>query len=125
MERVAPLALQAAELMERLGVANVHVLCGDGCRGLAAQAPFDAVIVTAAAETVPMILLAQLEVGGRLAMPLGAPGRTQILTVFTRRGARFERWEDAACRFVPLLEGPEGAPQPPGCRNDSAGSPQM
>jgi protein-L-isoaspartate(D-aspartate) O-methyltransferase len=79
---------------------------GDGSRGLPERAPFDAIIVTAAAERVPPALLDQLTEGGRLVAPVGPIGHTQILTLFTRRGDAFQVRKDIPCRFVPLIEDP-------------------
>jgi protein-L-isoaspartate(D-aspartate) O-methyltransferase len=110
VERMKELSQQAAAVLAGIGVHNVHLVVGDGGRGLPELAPFDAIIVTAAAESVPPALLDQLADGGRLVAPIGPIGRTQILTVFTRHGDDFQVREDIPCRFVPLIEGP----QPPG-----------
>jgi protein-L-isoaspartate(D-aspartate) O-methyltransferase len=107
VERMETLSQRAAALLIALGVHNVHLVVGDGSRGLPEQAPFDAVIVTAAAEDVPPALLEQLTDGGRLVVPIGPIGRTQILTVFTRHGDQFQVREDIPCRFVPLIQGPQ------------------
>jgi protein-L-isoaspartate(D-aspartate) O-methyltransferase len=121
VERVAVLADRAAATLKLVGARNVHVLVGDGSRGLPEQAPFDAVIVTAAAAEVPKALLEQLVDGGRLVVPIGPMGHTQILTVFTRRGDEYSRQEDVACRFVPLIEWPEDDPEERGERPGAAG----
>jgi protein-L-isoaspartate(D-aspartate) O-methyltransferase len=107
VERVESLSQRAAALLAALGVHNVHLVVGDGSRGLREQAPFDAVVVTAATGRVPAALLAQLAEGGRLVVPIGPIGHTQTLTVFTRHGDEFHVREDIPCRFVPLIEGPQ------------------
>ena len=121
VERVAALADRAAATLRLVGAHNVHVLVGDGSRGLPEQAPFDAIIVTAAAAEVPQALLGQLVDGGRLVVPIGPIGHTQILTVFTRRGAEYIRQEDVACRFVPLIEWPEEGAEGVGSSPRAAG----
>jgi protein-L-isoaspartate(D-aspartate) O-methyltransferase len=96
------LARRAAATLERLGYSNVHVRAGDGFFGWPEEAPFDAVIVTAAAPEVPPALFAQLREGGRLVIPLGDPSASQRLTVVTKRQGkpRVERVLDV--RFVPM-----------------------
>ena len=103
VERIPALSTQAAAVLADLGVHNVHLVIGDGSRGLPEQAPFDAMVVTAAAARLPETLVEQLADGGRLVVPVGPHGGTQILTVVTRHGASFERQEEVACRFVPLV----------------------
>ncbi len=96
------LARRAAETLERLGFGNIHVRSGDGFFGWPREAPFDAVIVTAAAPEVPPALFAQLAEGGRLVIPLGDVQTYQRLTVVTKRNgeAHVERVLDV--RFVPM-----------------------
>ena len=103
VEIVPELARACRERLARLGFANVTVHEGDGAAGLAAEAPFDAILVAAAARRVPRALVAQLKPGGRLAVPLGEPGATQQLVVV----AKDARGEVSArpvlpVRFVPL-----------------------
>lgn len=102
IERHAELARTAVPALRAAGVCNVHVLHGDGSRGWPAEAPYDAIVVTAAGEAVPDALLDQLADGGRLIMPVGDPA-AQELTRIRRVGERFEREELGAVRFVPLL----------------------
>jgi len=76
---------------------------GDGYKGLAEEAPFDGILVTAGAPEVPKALLGQLKVGGRLVIPVGK--NDQIMTLFVRKSAKeFEKEEFGNFRFVPLLE---------------------
>lgn len=104
IEIVTELAERAIAVLEGLGVENVHVHVGDGHRGWPEAAPFDSIIVTAAADAVPDTLVAQLKPGGRLVLPLG---RTwQMLAVLTRQEDGSVSREDLLpVRFVPFVEG--------------------
>lgn len=106
IERHASLADEARRTLERLGVANVELLVGDGSQGLPERAPFEAIAVHATAPAPPRTLLGQLADGGRLVVPIAA-GDVDLLTVFRRRGAELLREEIGPCRFVPLI-GEEG-----------------
>ena len=120
VERMEILSQRAAALLTALGVHNVHLAVGDGSRGLPEQAPFDADIVTAAAERVPPALLGQLTEGGRLVVPIGPMGHTQTLTVFARHGDGFQVREDIPCRFVPRIEGPQALAGGEGAERETA-----
>jgi protein-L-isoaspartate(D-aspartate) O-methyltransferase len=109
IERVAELSQRAAATLGRLKVRNVSLVVEDGSRGLPAEAPFGAIVVTAAAPEVPPALLRQLQRGGRLVAPLGPQGGTQVLTVLVREGDAFRREKSVACRFVPLIAGAPAA----------------
>lgn len=98
----ADLARSAADRLQRLGFGNVHVHCGDGTLGLKEFAPYDAILVAAAAPRVPEPLLEQLKDGGRLIAPIGAEDH-QHLMVVTRRGNEYITQQREGCRFVPLL----------------------
>jgi protein-L-isoaspartate(D-aspartate) O-methyltransferase len=100
------LANDARTRLRRLGYRGVEVRHGDGYAGLADAAPFDAIVVTAAADSVPPPLLAQLAPGGRLVMPVGAPNAVQTLILIEKddQGALRER-QLIPVRFVPLLRG--------------------
>jgi protein-L-isoaspartate(D-aspartate) O-methyltransferase len=100
IEIVAPLAEEARERLARLGYRNVEVRAGDGYQGWPEKAPFDAVIVTAAAPSVPEPLKQQLKDGGRLVIPVGE--YDQELIVMTRRGAEFGVDHLLPVRFVPM-----------------------
>jgi protein-L-isoaspartate(D-aspartate) O-methyltransferase len=100
IEIVAPLAEEARERMARLGYRNVFVRGGDGYKGWPEAAPFDAIIVTAAAPKIPEPLKAQLKDGGRLVIPVG--DENQELVVLTRRGGTFEERRVLPVRFVPM-----------------------
>ena len=97
-----PLARQAASTLERLGFANVHIRAGDGFFGWPEEAPFDAIIVTAAAPGIPPALFAQLAEGGRLVIPVGDVQTTQRLTVVIKRGGRPQIEQVLDVRFVPM-----------------------
>ncbi len=105
VERLAGLAAAAALRLARLGYSNVSVVSGDGACGWPDGSPYDAVVVTAAAPSVPADLVSQLAPGGRLVMPVGSCDGYQQLTVL-RRLADNEGVETAVLapvRFVPLL----------------------
>jgi protein-L-isoaspartate(D-aspartate) O-methyltransferase len=113
LELLAPLAERARAVLARLGYQNTHVAIADGSGGWPELAPFDAVLVAAAAPQAPPALLRQLSDGGRLVMPLGHPHRDHVLTVFQRVGDEFRERRDTRCSFVPLVSGETalGAPQ--------------
>ena len=106
VERVPALAERARKVWETIGLTNVRLRVGDGSQGWAAEAPFDAILVSAAAPAVPPTLLNQLGPGGRMAIPVGGAFEQSVrILVRTADGARVE--EDGACRFVRLI-GAEG-----------------
>lgn len=96
------LATAAVERLARLGYSNVHVHCGDGTLGLPQAAPFDAILVAAAAPDVPQPLVDHLASGGRLVLPVGEPYRQQ-LRLLTRRNASVDSVDLEPCQFVPLV----------------------
>jgi protein-L-isoaspartate(D-aspartate) O-methyltransferase len=102
VERIPALLDRAREILHGLGIRNVSYLLGDGTLGWRDYAPFDAILVGAAAPDVPRPLVEQLADGGRLLVPIG-DREEQVLAVITRRGAGFERRDVAPVRFVPLL----------------------
>lgn len=103
IEIVEPLATAAAKLLSELGYANVEVKAGDGSAGWPEHAPYDGIIVTAAAEHVPQSLLDQLKAGGRLVIPVGGRFDIQQLMLITRdREGKFHRMNIEPVRFVPL-----------------------
>lgn len=111
VERHRPLAREAAARCRALDLANVSIVPGDGAMGWPDQAPFDRIMVTAAAEDPPAILLRQLREGGVMVLPVGQSDDVQQLLriVKTPQGLHYE--ELMPVRFVPLLEGvpdPEG-----------------
>jgi protein-L-isoaspartate(D-aspartate) O-methyltransferase len=98
----AELATEAAERLARLGYENVHVQCGDGTLGLPEFAPYDAILVAAAAPLVPAPLIAQLADGGRLVVPVGGV-ESQDLRLIERSYDTLRTTMLEPCRFVPLL----------------------
>jgi protein-L-isoaspartate(D-aspartate) O-methyltransferase len=101
IEIVPELAKRAQEDLAKLGYDSVQVRAGDGYAGWPEEAPFDAILVTAAPETVPPPLLEQLKVGGRLVIPVG--GRShQELRVITRSSKGYREERVLAVRFVPM-----------------------
>lgn len=108
IERFQGLATQAAARLSRLGYANVRVRCADGSRGWPEHAPFDAILVSAGAPTVPPSLVEQLTPGGRLVLPLGEARYDQMLYRITKReDGTTDRHSLGRVRFVPLI-GEEG-----------------
>lgn len=102
IERVGALLPGARDGLQRLGLRNVSILQGDGTLGWRDYAPFDAILVSAAAPHAPQPLLEQLAEGGRLVVPVGGRDE-QMLKVITRRGDQFEERDIAPVRFVPLI----------------------
>jgi protein-L-isoaspartate(D-aspartate) O-methyltransferase len=100
IEIVAPLAEEAGKRLQDVGYTNVQVRAGDGYQGWPEAAPFDAIIVTAAAPRIPEPLKEQLRDGGRLVIPVG--DAWQELVVLTRRGDRFDEKRVLPVRFVPM-----------------------
>lgn len=100
IEIVEPLAREAKERVASLGYTNVEIRAGDGYAGWPEHAPFDAILVAAAAPRVPESLKQQLKDGGRLILPLGE--HIQELKIVTRRGATFEERSLLAVQFVPM-----------------------
>ncbi len=100
IEIVKPLAEEARARLRRLGYSNVEVRAGDGYRGWPEAAPFDGILVTAAAPHVPKALKEQLKDGGRMILPVG--GEDQDLVLVVRRGASYEERRILPVRFVPM-----------------------
>jgi protein-L-isoaspartate(D-aspartate) O-methyltransferase len=113
VEIIGPLGRQAAATLAQLGYATVTVRVGDGHRGWPEEAPFDAIIVTAAPEQVPQPLLDQLAVGGRLIIPVGKGSQNLVLVRRTKQG--YERSELLRVMFVPMTgEVPRPGSKPEG-----------
>ena len=102
IERIGALLDRARDIVQQLGGRNVSLLQGDGTLGWNAYAPYDAILVGAAAPDAPAPLIRQLAEGGRLLVPVGGRDE-QMLAVFTRRGDDVERRDILPVRFVPLI----------------------
>jgi protein-L-isoaspartate(D-aspartate) O-methyltransferase len=110
IERHESLARSAKVTLQRLQYQSVTVVVGDGSLGLSDQAPFEAIVVSAAAPRVPIPLFAQLREGGRMVVPVG-PAQTQDLLLVRKRDGEAVVHRLEGCRFVPLIGGqgyPEG-----------------
>lgn len=103
MERIAPLIAKARKNLREIRINNVKVKYADGTLGLLEFAPYNAIVMAAAATHIPQELLQQLAIGGRLVMPIGAD--TQKLTVVERTAEGFHQVEMGEVKFVPLLGG--------------------
>jgi protein-L-isoaspartate(D-aspartate) O-methyltransferase len=102
IESHTSLALAAQERLGRLGYANVHIHNGDGTLGFPDGAPYDAILITAAAPEIPPLLANQLSEGGRLVIPVGSQENQELLQARKDGGALHSRVL-FDCRFVPLL----------------------
>ena len=111
IERHEALAKLAAARLKRLGYANAEIICADGTKGLAEEAPFQAIIVSAGGPHVPEALKQQLAIGGRLIVPVGEFGFQTLIRVRRTGEDRFEEEDFGAVAFVPLI-GEEGWAEP-------------
>lgn len=103
IERYRTLMREAEERFRKLGLTNITTRVADGVRGWPEQAPFDRIILTAAAETLPQPLIEQLKPDGVMVLPLGGPKEQSLMRVrLTAKGLRME--ELLPVRFVPLIE---------------------
>lgn len=105
VERIKTLQYQAKRRLQRLDLHNVSTRHGDGWAGWPTKAPFDAIIVTAAAPVVPEALAQQLKVGGRLIIPVGESRSEQQLLLIEKTSTRVRTERLEAVRFVPLVHG--------------------
>lgn len=104
IERIRGLVQTARLRLAELGLNNVRFRHGDGMKGWPGQAPFDGILVAAAPAGIPDALSEQLAMGGRLIIPVGPPGRQELIRI-TRTRSGFERENLCAVSFVPLVEG--------------------
>ncbi len=103
IERIADLAREAQSRIRSLGIYNATVKCFDGTLGWSAHAPYDGILVAAGGPEVPEPLLAQLGIGGRLVIPVGATRESQTLVRVIKTDKGYEREDHGACAFVPLI----------------------
>ncbi len=104
VERIPELLKRARQRLRELDIYNVQSRPGDGWQGWPKYAPYDGIIVTAAASEIPQPLLAQLAPGGRIVMPVGPPG-CQELSMVTRKDDHYEQTALGTVSFVPLVHG--------------------
>jgi len=102
IERYPALAASALNVLTAFGYSNIQVVTGDGTLGLPAAAPFDAILVSAAAPSLPHTLLTQLREGGRMIVPVGSPDSQQLQFVRMVNGQPVISLREAV-RFVPLI----------------------
>lgn len=103
IERIAELGQEAEAVLDRLGYGNVRIHLANGTLGLPAEAPFDAILVTASSDTLPEPYRHQLTEGGRIVIPLGPNPLAQRLYRFTLREGELQVDDLGAFRFVPLI----------------------
>lgn len=102
VERLPKLAAQARQVLDQLTYQNIRIWVGDGTLGWREHAPYNGIVVTAGAPSVPEALLAQLAENGKLVIPVG-DRFSQILQIFTKRGHRLETTTSCHCIFVKLI----------------------
>jgi protein-L-isoaspartate(D-aspartate) O-methyltransferase len=106
IEIIPSLAAEAERRLKGIGYSNIEVRVGDGYQGWPEKAPFDGIVVAAAAPRVPPALVDQLKPGGRMVIPVGADGGMQFLYLVTRRAdGGFDQKRVLGVRFVPLVPG--------------------
>lgn len=111
IEIIEPLKKNAEATLQRLGYKNVHVKAGDGYKGWPEHAPFDSVIVTCAPDHIPQALTDQLQDGGRMIIPIGAPGDQQLY-LLRKHGAKIEQQAVLPVGFVPMTRKPGAEDKP-------------
>ena len=105
IERFRELQRAASATLSNLGIANVTTIIGDGWLGWPPNAPYDRIIVTAAAPELPAALFAQLKVGGRMVLPLGETRETQLIVQIDKTDEGLKQEKLIQVRFVPLVKG--------------------
>ena len=103
--KIAGLVILAKERLSKLDISNVTIILGDGFLGYKNQAPFDRIIVSAAVEEIPKILIDQLKIDGIMVLPVGLPNDEQTLLKVTKKSKSLDIKEVLSVRFVQMLEG--------------------
>ena len=103
VERLPGLAAEAKEKLMRLGFRNISYRCDDGTNGWEVYAPFEAILVAAGGPAIPEPLVRQLEIGGRMVIPIGQDQKSQMLVRIIRTEKGFETANFGPCAFVPLI----------------------
>jgi protein-L-isoaspartate(D-aspartate) O-methyltransferase len=102
VEIIKSLLDEAKDKLDAAGYTNIHFRCADGGEGWKEQAPFDSIVVTAAAQNIPKALSTQLKTGGRMVIPVGDAGEVQTLYVLEKTADGLEAKPGIAVRFVPM-----------------------
>ena len=103
VERIRSLALKARKSLDSLGLLNVNLKIDDGSGGWETEAPFDAILVTAGAPDIPQALIDQLNVGGRLVIPVGDQYEQVLVRIVKHPDGSVTREDSVKCRFVKLI----------------------
>ncbi|MCK5914062.1 MAG: protein-L-isoaspartate(D-aspartate) O-methyltransferase [Desulfuromusa sp.] len=103
VERIAVLAGRARKILDQLQMSNINIKIGDGSVGWKDQAPFDGILVAAGSPDVPTEYLEQLEVGGKLVLPVGDQEQQVLIRIILQADGSFKREQLMGCRFVPLI----------------------
>jgi len=103
IERIAVLAKRARKIIDQLQLTNINIKTGDGTVGWADQAPFSGILVAAGSPDVPQKYLDQLEIGGKLVLPVGDQKQQTLIRIVRKSEDSFERQQMMGCRFVPLI----------------------
>jgi len=103
IERIAALAARARKILDQLQLSNINIKIGDGTVGWADQAPFSGILVAAGSPDVPQKYLDQLEIGGKLVLPVGDQKQQTLIRIVRKSEDCFERQQLMGCRFVPLI----------------------
>jgi len=103
VERIASIAAVAKERLMNLGYRNISYRVGDGTLGWEIYAPFDAILVAAGGPEIPEPLVGQLEVGGRMVLPIGKEQKSQVLVRVTKKEKGYTTENCGPCAFVPLI----------------------
>ncbi|RLB72616.1 MAG: protein-L-isoaspartate O-methyltransferase [Deltaproteobacteria bacterium] len=103
IERIAVLAGRARKILDQLQLSNINIKIGDGTVGWEDQSPFSGILVAAGSPDVPQKYLDQLEIGGKLVLPVGDQKQQTLIRIVRKSEDSFERQQMMGCRFVPLI----------------------